>query len=287
MAARIAWVLNLDADLELAAGARYSPTRGVVQAMQVHAARLVGTLVSPDALVVDDASPPGIARGLVGRAFCPTPRALALLVRAGAAPEAHPSAAVLRAVNSRAFAASLGATLPGAAFETELAAAVAHLAAVPPVGDAWRLKRAFGMAGRGQRIAAMPASEADIAFVKAGVAAGGVQVEPNVTILEEYASHGRLAPDGTAVHGAVVRQVCDARGAWLRSEPLPQGDVPPAAIAEEAQRVARALANAGYFGPFGVDAYTYRDAHGRPALQPRSEINARYSMGFAVGFGVG
>jgi hypothetical protein len=39
-----------------------------------------------------------------------------------------------------------------------------------------------------------------------------------------------------------------------------------------------------YFGPFGVDAYTYRARDGRLGLQPRSEINARYSMGFAAGF---
>ena len=31
-------------------------------------------------------------------------------------------------------------------------------------------------------------------------------------------------------------------------------------------------------------AFTYRDGEGRVALQPRSEVNPRYSMGFAVGF---
>ena len=44
-------------------------------------------------------------------------------------------------------------------------------------------------------------------------------------------------------------------------------------------------AAAGYFGPFGVDAYTYRDRLARATcdlLQPRSEVNARYSMGFAL-----
>ena len=46
-----------------------------------------------------------------------------------------------------------------------------------------------------------------------------------------------------------------------------------------------ALAGAGYFGPFGIDAYRYRDRAGALRLQPRSEINARYSMGFAVGLG--
>ena len=52
-------------------------------------------------------------------------------------------------------------------------------------------------------------------------------------------------------------------------------------------RVAVALAGSGYFGPFGIDAFTYRNADGTVALQPRSEINARYSMGFAIGFPAG
>ena len=55
-------------------------------------------------------------------------------------------------------------------------------------------------------------------------------------------------------------------------------------MAGEAERVARALSGAGYFGPFGVDAFTYRDRVGNVCVQPRSEINARYTMGFAVGF---
>ena len=146
MAARIAWVLNLDADVELACGDRYAPTRAVAEATKKHAARLVGSLVATDDLVVDDATREGAVRGFVGRAFCPTPRALALLARAGAAPEPHPSMAVLRAVNSRGFAASLGATMPGSAFVRTLEEALAHLASPPPVGDAWRMKRAFGMA---------------------------------------------------------------------------------------------------------------------------------------------
>ena len=49
--------------------------------------------------------------------------------------------------------------------------------------------------------------------------------------------------------------------------------------------MAGALLPAGYFGPFGVDAYTYRGRAGASVFQPRSEINARYSMGFAAGWG--
>jgi hypothetical protein len=290
MATRLAWVLNLDADLELGAGLRYELRKGVRLAMMPHVERLAATLLGPGDLRVDDETAAGVARGLPGRAFCPTPRAIAILERSGADPEPHPSVDVLRRVNSRAFASSLGATMPGAAFVTELEVARAVLRTDPPAGDGWRVKHAFGMAGRNQRVMTpRAADEGGLAFVKAGLARGGVQIEPNVAIDTEYALHGLVAAAGTFTLGDLVRQKCDPHGAWTATEPIAAGRAGAGEIAlgmgEEARRVAAALAAAGYFGPFGIDGYTYRDLAGALRLQPRSEINARYSMGFATGFG--
>ncbi|MEZ4246848.1 MAG: hypothetical protein R3B99_01200 [Polyangiales bacterium] len=39
-----------------------------------------------------------------------------------------------------------------------------------------------------------------------------------------------------------------------------------------------ALAEAGYFGPFGVDAYEWRTPEGGRALRTLGEINARFCM---------
>jgi hypothetical protein len=298
MAARFAWVLNLDADLELGAlaegAARYEPRKGVRLAMKAQVERVAASLLGPADILVDEASPAGIAEGLRGRAFCPTPRALALLLRAGAEPEPHPPLQVLRRVNSRAFASSLGATMPGAAFVTAPAIARAMLREVPPVGSGWRVKHPFGMAGRNQRVftpRAMdePGDEGALAFLRVGLAKGGVQIEPNVAIETEYAIHGMLAQSGSVVLGALVRQRCDPHGAWLATEPIADPRERQEEVAErmteEARTVARALAGAGYFGPFGVDGYAYRDRAGVLRLQTRSEINARYSMGFATGWG--
>jgi hypothetical protein len=289
MAARLAWVLNLDADLELGAGARYEPTTSVRLAMKPHIERLATSLVGADDLVVDESSPARSALGLPGRAFCPTARALHVLRRAGADPEPHPSVDVLRRVNSRAFASSLGPTMPGAAFVTAPEVALAILVTEPSVGTAWRVKHAFGMTGRNQRVIRRTSvGELDLAFVKAGLARGGVQIEPHVAIDEEYAIHGVIAADGSFRIGVLVRQRCDARGAWISTESIASirerlGDIPDR-MGEEAYRVAHALRGAGFFGPFGIDAYSYRGPGGELRLQPRSEINARYSMGFAVGF---
>jgi hypothetical protein len=96
-----------------------------------------------------------------------------------------------------------------------------------------------------------------------------------------------LAQDRSVCVGVPVRQSCDARGAWLASEPLSsasaaESEVGPELVGE-AKHVAVALAEAGYFGPFGVDAFSYRGADGATCFQRRSEVNARYSMGFAIG----
>jgi hypothetical protein len=146
------------------------------------------------------------------------------------------------------------------------------------------------MTGRGQRVVFPPnVTEQDLAFVRAGLTEGGVQIEPNVNIVTEFAIHGWLTPSGTLTLGPVVRQRCDVRGAWVSSERLPPEQA-PADLATEAARVATALSAARYFGPFGVDAYTYRvrgvgratDGESSTALQPRSEINARFTMGFTA-----
>lgn len=282
--ARFAWVLNLDADLELARPNAYCPSKGVLAAMRAHRETLRASLLGRDDLLIDESTRAGIANECIGRAFCPTPRAIALLSKAGATIEPHPTVEVLSLVNSRGFAWQLGQTLPHALFTTDLHTAVECLKTDPTIGDHWRIKRSFGMAGRGQRV--LPPGEpsaAEIAVLRAAIREGGVQIEPNVSIVHEVAIHGRLTSNGALELGRLVAQQCDRHGAWLRTEPADatgQDD----RMADQARLVGLALHEHGYWGPFGVDAYEYRDKHGARHFQPRSEINARYSMGFAVGF---
>jgi hypothetical protein len=288
MAAGFAFVLNLDADVELGSprGEGYTPTNAVREAIATQASALAATLLQPGDLLVDEGSSEGVAAGRVGRAFCPTPRALRILRRAGATPERSPPLSVLREVNGRGFSASLGQTLPGASFVQDLESARAILARTPAVGAAWRVKRAFGMAGRGQRV--IPPGEladADADFVRQRIA-DGVQIEPNVPLVRELGLHGRLGEDGSLVLGRVVEQRCDARGQWQSTTLADAVDrsVREAFVAE-AQAVAEALHRRGYFGPFGIDGFLFRAVDGESQLCPRSEINARYSMGYGIGFG--
>ena len=47
-----------------------------------------------------------------------------------------------------------------------------------------------------------------------------------------------------------------------------------------AERVGEALLATGYRGPFGIDAWRYRDSDGRLRFHPLGEINARLTFGF-------
>jgi len=270
------WVLNLDADLELGARGPYTPTRSVQLAMRAQQEKFKAALLHAGEDVVDEMTTPGAAKGRRGYAFCPTPRAIAMLARAGASPEPHPNAEVLRTVNGRAFCASLGTTLPGSEFLTDFTSAVAKLRTGT---GAWRVKRAFGMAGRGQHVIPTgPLSPGDEDFVRSSLARGGVVIEPQCSVTMEVTIHGMLAPSGQVSIGNLVEQRCDARGAWISSAPLQGSFVFASTLEAEARSVARHLHEAGYFGPFGVDAFVYDGG-----FQRRSEINARFSMGFPVG----
>jgi hypothetical protein len=117
---------------------------------------------------------------------------------------------------------------------------------------------------------------------------GALVVEPWVNREADFGQHGYLTGAGALVLGAPTRQQMAPEGAWMGSERVSPGDLG----VEEAELLAGALREAGlalraagYFGPFGVDAFRWRDEHGRLQFDPRCEINARYSMGWAVGMG--
>ena len=112
-AAPRAWVLNLDAELELRHPDRYQPTQRTLLACR-HFESLARTLIRPGDLVLSREAAPvrNSAAGYRGAAWCPTPSVLAFLERAGATLPAAPPLACLQRVNHRRFHAELGQTLP-------------------------------------------------------------------------------------------------------------------------------------------------------------------------------
>ena len=284
-------MLNLDAEHELEAGARYTPTRHLARLVARERRRLLGTLVGPEDIVLDEQlrETDALAHGRVGCAWSPTPRALARLAAAGAQLPAAPDVEVLRTVNARAFATAVRAPLAEASFKKHLADSLERVLALlaRPAPDGWLVRRPFGAAGRGRRrIAAGRPDPADHAWLVAGLRRGPLLVEPWVQVRREYTRCGWVGVDAEVLIAPPYFQSTTAQGAWTNSAEArirEVGAVDDRMLEETVARAGAALAHAGYFGPFGIDAFRYLDAQGRERLNPLSEINARYTMDWSLG----
>jgi hypothetical protein len=283
MVTRIAWLLNLDAERELDDPRRYRVSTEMSARIEQLRARMTLLLDPGDRIIERDDT----LEGCVALPFSATPGALARIRQAGLTPPPAPSLAQLTRVNSRAFCAELGQTLPGARYVRSLEALHDTLRGTP-ASESWLLKRDFGFAGRERR--RVFAGELDAStegFARRSFARGqGLQVEPWVARSQDFTRHGYVFVTGAHVLGVPMGQECDAHGSWLGSRALRDDELRPdeaAQLEHEAIKVAEALAAAGYFGPFGVDAYRYVDRHEQPCFQPRSELNARFSMGYPRG----
>jgi len=295
-----AWVLNLDAEEELASLSRgrrrYEAPQRLRRIVSRQGQRLAGGLVGPDDVVVDGTPEAALrARGLPGLAWSPTPAALARLAGAGAVAEPVPVAGVLRDVNARAFAVAVRRPFADGAFAKRTARDLEELERLlaRPAALGWLVRRPFGAAGRGRRRlhAGRPGppagslGEVERAWAAAGLAVGELVVEPWVEVTREYTRSGWVHANGRVV----VAEPCvqeTAAGAWTATKRL--GRAAPRTdderLGEVTETTGRALFRAGYFGPFGIDAFRYRDpASGRELLNPLSEINARFTMDWTDG----
>jgi hypothetical protein len=283
MKRRYGWILNLDAELELARGRPgYVPQRKLLAQLAEHGKSSRALLAPEDVLLEPGAGVP-LPEGMIGRAWCPTPMALASLRQRGVEPEPHPDATILRRVNHRLFAHELGG---GLADQSYVRARAELLASVGDYSRLWLLKRPLGFAGRGQLRIIGPLTEKQMTWVDASLKRDGLLLEPLVKPTLEVSLHGFIWRDGRHELGRICAQSISERGAFRGVRLSDPGDLAPsehAAFTERADAVAGALAHAGYFGPFGIDGYRYtlNDATGFCAL---SEINARYTLGFTTGF---
>lgn len=279
----VAWILNLDADDELAGSA----PRDVFAALERLPAleRALRPLVGDGVVLHRGDRAPAFARGC---AFCPTPSALAALASAGADLPAAPPRDVLRALADRRFALALPGGVPGAVAvnsDTEAADVIARLGA--DLG-AWVLRRVWSFAGRGQLLGrGRDLGEPARRFVARALAEDGALVAaPWLDRIADVAIHGLLDASGAFTLGCPTVQEATPAGAWTGSRRAGPDDLVEAeeailrALAGEA---AVALARAGYAGPFGVDAFRFRD--GERTRLVRCEINPRFTMGWALGMG--
>ncbi len=220
----------------------------------------------------------------IGAAWSPTPRALAIMRAHGIAVPEVPDFDIIRRVNHREFALGL---VPGLAVErfvrstSELDFVITSNSNVTQ----WILKRPYGFSGRWRRIIQEPLEPADKTWIEASWNGygGGVLIEPLVDIICDFVLHGDISRDGTIRFGRAVVQHCDEHGAWQKNTEASTTDLPTEdlhALENAGHISANALVKAGYWGPFGIDAYRWRDANGELQFRALGEINARYTMGW-------
>lgn len=200
---------------------------------------------------------------------------------------------ILHQINARDFTAELHTTLtltltPDASLTKQVAAtldqALALLARPAPRG--WLARRRFGAAGRGRKkLHAGPPSEADHAWLTASLTTGPIVIEPLVDVEVEYTRSGAITAQGELLMSEPCFQAT-RDGAWTHTErrgtEVARAD--DALLAQAFEAAGRALHATGYTGPFGIDAFRYRDPWhpGRSHLNPLSEINARYTMDWGL-----
>jgi hypothetical protein len=309
---RCVFVPNLDAELELAAPQSFRRSPGMSGGIAARLRALAPSIriVLPRVRIVGlDRVVRSETRETPGLAWCPTPHACADLARFGARlPRGlDVGLAVLQEVNHRRFVVDhdLAAPLPGARFTIDADEAIDLLGTPPPSETGarrWLAKRAFGFAGRlRKRFEPAPRTMAERTWVAASMTGEygvGLQIEPEVERVLDVAVHGWVDPVGgpgdpssVRVHVfAIRRSHCDADGRWMVSEDVDAKDLDEKLggvarnLRATARRAGEALAARGYAGPFGIDAFVWRDGSGCLHLQACSDLNARFTMDWWAGF---
>lgn len=274
-----AWFLNLDADVELGHLHGYTAGRQTRDQVGRH-------LAACAALTLGDpvCGQRAIEPELPVFCWCPTPSALTAIDGAGLVAVRGPELDALRRANDRAWTVALADPSLGRRFVTLADDWQRLLVEERPATGAWRLKRRFGFAGRGQRRLRAAPSADDLRWIAASLRQGGLLCEAELPVVEEFSIHGYVDP-GELLVGSPVRFSTDAFGAPAGHAALAlgRGDL-ASSLEQAATRVASHLVRLGYFGPFGVDAFRWRSAAGS-VLNPVSDVNARFTLAWSTGMG--
>jgi hypothetical protein len=207
-----------------------------------------------------------------------------------------PALAILRVVADRRWAravgARIGAELPGAVAATTVAEVEAAIAA-PALRDAtgahaWIAKAAISAAGRDRVRRRGPLDDATRARLARLAARGGLVVEPWVERLVDVGQPGLIDATGVTLLPA-HRLFTDPGGGFAGIAIVGPGAAALGLTEDEhaqlravAAAVGAALADAGYRGPFTIDAFAWRAQTGERRFQPLCELNPRLTFGLVA-----
>lgn len=142
----------------------------------------------------------------------------------------------------------------------------------------WVLKHPFGVSARERAVGKRGGlSDSGRGWARKQLARWSLLFEPWVNPRRDFSLHFQIARDGAVDYVGNCELVPDPGGVYRGNQVLPGRPVPGEALAC-GQRVARELAQSGYWGPVGIDAFEGLLGD-QPVLRPLVEINARYSFG--------
>jgi hypothetical protein len=201
-----------------------------------------------------------------------------------------PAPEVVAQVHHRAFALrvaeELGCALPGSQI-VDSPSDLDHILSTHNAPAAWVVKAPFSASGRsryiernGPRLADLKARRTvENLFERHGP----LLVEPWLDRVADWGCAALLTADGLRIVG-IHRQQVDVKGQFAGIDP-DTSDLPPQdreRLEEVAAGVADALRQAGYVGPFGIDAWHWRRPDGSVAFHSLGEINARMTFGLVA-----
>jgi hypothetical protein len=193
-----------------------------------------------------------------------------------------PSPAAVATVHHRAFhlqvAQSIGYALPGARM-------VESLSDLPrDTSRSWVLKAPLSASGRARYIErndpALSDPKARRTVERLFETHGPLLFEPWMDRTEDFGVSALLGPELriVGIHGQKVDRKGQFAGIDLHPDLSSQDR---SRLLETTEEAASALRNAGYVGPFGIDAWKYRTGGGI-VLNPLGEINARMTFGLVA-----
>jgi hypothetical protein len=196
-----------------------------------------------------------------------------------------PSPAAVAAVHHRAFhlqvAQEIGCALPG----TRMVESLTELQSLALPRN-WVLKAPLSASGRDRYIdregAGLTDPKARRTVERLFDRHGPLLFEPWMDRVADYGVSALLTQDElrvVGIHGQRVDRKGQFAGIDLQPD-LTEGDRDR--LLETVGTVAAVLRRAGYVGPFGIDAWSYRREDGVVVLNPLGEINARMTFGLVA-----
>ena len=198
-----------------------------------------------------------------------------------------PSPDVVARVHHRAFclqiAEEIGCALPGARMAESLPELDCLLRTAPP---AWVVKAPLSASGRSRFIErsgpALADPKARRTVERLFERHGPLLFEPWMERTADFGVSALLGPDDLKIVG-IHGQRIDRKGQFAGIDLHPDlSKQDQDLLLKTVEAVAAALRQAGYVGPFGIDAWRYRREDGALVLHPLGEINARMTFGLVA-----